>query len=418
MTETLKIPDLREPVLNDAQRTALGRAEGATIDLSEEAVLAAARDRSRLEDFGPEDFRERLALLLEAARWEGHTPLTQQAAFNWMAEKAANRALAVDLVKRHPEILAEPIEAPLIVAGLPRSGTTHLLNLIAADSRFQSLPYWEALRPIPIPAEDRPGADGIDPRWTRADRGWSAQQQMNPYANALHPMDADHISEDGELQMQDFSSYVWEFRLRAPEWRDYYLGHDQTPHYAYEKLMLQILQWQRGERRRWIVKSPQHLEQLVPIMNVFPDAVVIATHRDPVASLQSIATMVAYAGRTREKAPDADAVFEYWSARYSQLLDSYLRDRDAVPEGQLFDCLFHEFVGDDVAMVERIYDLADIPMTDRAREELDGYMEVHARGHAGRVAFDLAGDFDADADAVRDSYRDYTDAVPIRAEVH
>ena len=85
---------------------------------------------------------------------------------------------------------------------------------------------------------------------------------MNPYAAAHHPMDPDHISEDGELQMANFSSYVWEFSLRAADWRDYYLAHDQTPHYEYEKLMLQVLQWQRGSRRRWIVKAPQHFEQL------------------------------------------------------------------------------------------------------------------------------------------------------------
>src|SRR6202035_933797 len=119
------------------------------------------------------------------------------------------------------------IEAPLVVAGLPRSGTTHLLNLIAADSRFQSMPYWQAPRPVPLYSEDYPDTDGIDRRWKRAQAGWEQAQRMNPYAIAHHPMDPDHISEDGELQMQDFSSYVWEFSLRAPDWRDYYYAHDQ-----------------------------------------------------------------------------------------------------------------------------------------------------------------------------------------------
>ena len=85
----------------------------------------------------------------------------------------------------------------LIVAGLPRSGTTHLLNLIAADSRFQSMPYWQVLRPVPLLPEDAVGADGVDPRWSRTQAAWEQGQRMNPYAAAHHPMNPDHISEDG-----------------------------------------------------------------------------------------------------------------------------------------------------------------------------------------------------------------------------
>src|SRR6202011_4512891 len=99
----------------------------------------------RLDDFGPTDFLERLELLLEITAWEGHTKLTQVSTFGRMVDKAVNRLLTIHLLRRHPETHDEPIEAPLVVAGLPRSGTTHLLNLIAADSRFQSLPYWEVL---------------------------------------------------------------------------------------------------------------------------------------------------------------------------------------------------------------------------------------------------------------------------------
>jgi hypothetical protein len=242
-------------------------------------------------------------------------------------------------------------------------------------------------------------------------------QAMNPYAAAHHPMDPDHISEDGELQMQDFSSYVWEFSLWAPEWRDHYLAHDQTPHYEFEKTLLQILQWQRGERRRWIVKAPQHVEQLRPIMNVFPDAVVVFTHRDPVASLQSIATSYAYTARWREREPDADRAFAYWADRYGRLLDAYLRDVEAVPEAQRFDCLYRDFVGDGVGMVERIYATAGLDMTARSRGELDAYMADHRQGHAGRIAFDLRADFGVAPDELRERYRRYTDAVAVGVEV-
>jgi Sulfotransferase family len=415
--ETLRIPDLRDPVLNDAQREALAAAEQARFDLSTDGVLAAAVERTGLDDFGPGDFRERLDLLVGIVAWEGHTKLAQLSTFRRMVNKATDRLLTRELVKQHPEIRDEPIEAPLIVAGLPRSSTTHLLNLIAADSRFQSMPYWQVLRPVPLMPEDEIGPDGIDPRWKRCQAAWEQMQRMNPYAAAHHPMDPDHISEDGELQMADFSSYVWEFSLRAPDWRDYYLAHDQSPHYEYEKLMMQVLQWQRGETKRWIVKAPQHFEQLGPIMNVFPDALVIFTHRDPVASMQSILQSYTYAARVREKVLDLPYYIDYWSDRYAKLLDGYMRDVDVVPPGQQFHVLFHEFVGNDVPTVGRIYEQVGLEMTDQARGELEHFMASHPRGVHGRLTFNLRGDFDADPAAIRERYRAYTERVPISIEV-
>jgi sulfotransferase family protein len=415
-TETLRIDDLRHPVLNLAQREALAAAQSASFDLSVDGVLSAAARRTGLDDFGPSEFLERLALLIEVTRWPGHTALARLSTYNRMVNKASDRLLTVDLLRRHPEIAQEPIEAPLVVTGLPRSGTTHLLNLIAADSRFASMPYWQVLRPVPLLPQDAIGADGVDPRWQRAQRAWESMQQMNPFAAAHHPMNPDHISEDGELQMADFSSYVWEFSLQAPQWRDYYLEHDQTPHYEYQKLMMQVLQWQRGERTRWIVKAPQHFEQLPAIMNVFPDALVVFTHRDPVASLQSIVTMGAYSARWRLERLDIDAQFEYWADRYARLLDAYLRDVDTVPKAQRFDVLFSDFVGDDIATVARIYAQAGLDMDQRAARDLNEYMSGHFQGSQGRVAHDLRGDFGVEPAEVRQRYSAYLDRVAVTVE--
>jgi hypothetical protein len=415
--ERIRIPDLLNPVLNAAQQAALDEADRTVFDPTVDAVLAEASRRTRLDDFGPRDFEERLALLLGEAEWPGHTRYAQLSAYRRMVNKATDRLLAIDLLKRHPEIEEEPIDAPIFVAGLPRSGTTHLLNLIAADSRFQSLPYWQVLRPVPLDPEDAIGADGVDPRRRRAQEAWEQLQGLNPYQRAHHPMDPDHVSEDGELQMADFSSYVWEFSLRAPGWRDYYYAHDQTPHHAYEKRMLQILQWQRGDRKRWIVKAPQHLEQLRPIMSVFPDALVVVTHRDPVASLQSILTIRAYTARIRERELDVPYDLSYWAERYGHLLDAYLRDVVVVPAEQRFDCLFRELVSDDLHMVERIYEAAGVSLTDAARRDLAEYASSHRRGRDGRLVFDLRGDFGAEPRELRERYREYTKLVPVGIEV-
>jgi hypothetical protein len=417
MKEELRFTGLRAPSLLDSQRAALAEAEGMSLELSVDAVLAAAKERTGLDSFGPDDFIDRLQLLLDVVAWEGHTKLTQVSAFERIVGKAINRQLMFDLLQRHPEILEEEITAPILVCGLPRSGTTHLLNLMAADSRCQSLPYWEVLRPIPLLAEDALVPGEPDPRWQRAQLAWERLQRENPLAAAHHPMDPGHISEDGELQMQDFSSYVWEFSLHAPAWRDYYLAHDQTPHYAFEKTMLQILQWQRGSNRRWLLKAPQHIEQLPAIMRVFPDATVVITHRDPVASLQSIATQAAYMDRIRRVEPDPDETLAYWADRVCHLLSALVRDGEAVPAAQRFDCIYREFVGKDVETVGAIYSRAGIEMTDTARAELDAYMESHGQGHSGRIVYDLRSDFGAEPATLRQRYAEYLELFPVEAEV-
>jgi Sulfotransferase family len=278
---TIRIEDLAEPRLSQAQEAALTFGESTHVDLTVEAVLAAAVDRTGLDDFGPDDFRERLHVWLsEMERDDDRTGLGRLVMFGSCVRYASNRLRINDLLRRHPEITDVELTEPVIVVGLPRSGTTHLVNLLAADHRFRSMPLWESYEPVPGDAGMASG--GPDPRWQRCEDEWQAMQQMTPHLTSMHPMAPDHVHEEIELQLPDFSSYNQEWVARAPEWRDHYLSHDQAPHYAYMRTVLQILQWYRP-RERWVLKSPQHLEQLGPLLTTFPDATVVVTHRDPVS---------------------------------------------------------------------------------------------------------------------------------------
>jgi hypothetical protein len=235
---------------------------------------------------------------------------------------------------------------------------------------------------------------------------------MAPY----HPMDPDHIHEDLELQVPDFATYYWEWMFRLPAWRDYYLSHDQTPHYEYGKTVLKVMVWQDGISRRPVLKCPQHFEQLPVIQQVYPDALVVFTHRDPVASLQSIVTQLAYVIRTREKRVDPDWYFEYWVDRVERLLSAYVRDIEALPEDAQFHVPFDEFVQDDLAMVERIYDAAGLPLTDDARAEITAYRDSHERGKYGAIDHDLRRDFGADPEELRRRFAFYTERAPVAVE--
>lgn len=411
----LRIDDLAAPVLTPLQSAAMKAVAGIEVDLSERSVLDEARAQTGLSDFGADDFRERLQVWLQALAEDADLgPIGRIGGRRDIVRYAANRLRFEDLLRRHPEIREVEIRAPIIIAGLPRSGTTHLLNLIAADSRLRSLPYWESVEPIPTPGEE-PGEDGVDPRLARCRAGYAQQDAMMPLLKNMHDMTPEHVHEEIELQGLDFSSYELEWIATVPRWRDYYLAHDQTPHYSYMRLVLQALQWMRGPDR-WILKSPQHLEQLGPLIETFPDATVVLTHRDPVSVIQSAITMLTYGDRVRRRRVDPAAVAGYWIDRIEKLLRACVRDRDRLPADRSLDVVFHEFMADDVATVAKIYEIAGLEMTRAARSELDAYMKANPRGKHGQIVYDLKGDFGVDPDRLRERFRFYFERFPIRAE--
>ena len=411
----LQITDLAQPQLTPFQRDALAYGETLKIEFSEERVLSKAREATGLEDFGDDSFRGRLAILLD--EWgndEGLTGIGRLSLYNKLVQHASSRLLIEDTLNRHPEIHDIEIRQPIIVAGLPRSGTTHLLNLMAADHRFRSLPLWESYEPLPRPGE---GVleDGTDPRWQRCQDAWEMMQAGSPLIAAMHPMNPDHIHEELELMGPNFASYNYEWLSVSPNWRDHYYNEDQTPHYEYMKTVLKILQWRRGPDR-WVLKCPQHLEQLPVLRKVFPDATVAITHRDPVAVIQSAITMQGYGQRMNRKQVDLPGLLAYWSDRVEHLLRACVRDRECLDEANSIDVPFREFMADDIAMVERIYARAGLDLTESTRAELQGFMAAHPRGAEGRMTYDLEGDFGIGAEALRERFRFYFERFPFAGQ--
>ena len=413
--EDIRIADLASPQLTPVQKMALEAAGGMPVEFTEEAVLGAAREATGLSDFGADDFRERLAIWLQAVAEDAELGAVGRiGVFRDITRYATNRLRFEDLLKRHPEIRDVQIDRPIIIAGLPRSGTTHLVNLIAADRRLRSLPYWESVEPIPIPGEE-PDADGLDPRLARCRENYKQQDVMMPLLKNMHDMAPEHVHEEIELQCIDFSSYELEWIATVPRWRDHYLAEDQRTSYAYMKNVLRALQWMRGPKR-WILKSPQHMEQLGPLMETFPDATVAITHRDPVSVIASTVTMLVYGDRIRRTRVDPPEVAVYWIDRVERLLRACVNDRSRVPTERSIDVFFHEFMDDDVAMVRRIYELAELEMTAAAQADLDAYMQANPRGKHGRIVYDLKGDFGVDRDELRERFGFYFDRFPVEVE--
>lgn len=412
----IRITDLREPQLTDMQRFALDYGETLDVSLTVDAVLTAASARAGLHDFGPADFLGRLrGWLGEVDADANRTGIGRLSLFNGCVRYATNRLLIHDLLRRHPEIHDIPIVRPIVIVGMPRTGTTHLLNLLAADDRLRSLPLWESYEPVPRRGEG-PGRDGVDPRHARCATEWAQMQMVTPHVAAMHPMEPDHIHEEIELMTPNFASYNLEWIARVPGWRDEYLATDQTPHYEYLRTVLQILTWMRP-RERWVLKSPQHFEQLGPLLRVFPDATIVMTHRDPVSVVQSAATMMTYAARMSYRSTDPDWYIDYWTDRIGRLLDAAVRDLALIPSGQRIDVPFAEFMADDKAMVERVFDFAGHSLDRGARQSIDAHLTSHQRDRYGRVVYDLREDFGREPAAIRERFADYVRTFDVPVEV-
>jgi hypothetical protein len=384
-TSLVHLDDLAEPRFSPEiqQVRDLMAAVASDSPLDADALHAKAAAETGLDDFGPDDYRERLDVYLAALHEVGgmhgpgivnfHAQLLQ-----WLK----NRLLLTDLLRRHPEIHDIELSPPIVIAGLPRTGTTHLHNLLAAAPTFRTLPYWESVEPFPLPAEA-----GIepDPRRTRMDAAVEFMNAAMPHFRLMHEMTTDHAHEEIQLLANAFSSMLFETLADVPRWRDYYLAHDQTPAYEYLALQLKALQFLRGGRR-WLLKSPQHLEQLPVLDAVFPRVVVVCTHRDPVPVALSMITMITYAARMHRSPVPVTEIAASWVDRLELMLAALVRDRDVIGAYRSVDVRFDDFMADELGVAERLYELAGETLTAEARAAMAAYLAGHQRGRLGQVA--------------------------------
>jgi len=411
----IHIDDLAQPRLTPAIIAARQGPADYPDQMSVEEVLSRASDTTGgLSDFGEETgFRDRLAVALRS--WEEDAGLTRGGRIVLLqiaVRVMANRLRIEDLVKRNPEILDIKIDRPIIIAGLPRSGTTHLVNWLARDTRLRSLTLWESEEPVPS-VTVAPGE--TDPRVLKAAEFWGAFEAMLPHMAAMHGMEASSIHEDNELLYMDVSSYNWEWQARMPRWVEAYFEHDRTQSYLYEKKVLQVLTWFRGPNR-WILKSPQHMENLAAMKTAFPDATLVITHRDPIAVLRSLATMVAYCDRIRRDPVDPPGLARHWVDRIERLLRACVAQRDAWPAAQSQDVLFHDYMADQEAVMRQVYDMAGLELTPEVEAQLLSYLDENPRNKHGKVIYDFEKDFEIDEGELRKRFAFYYDRFHVKPE--
>lgn len=416
-TAGLRIEDLAHPVFSpDARRILDKLAEDAPEHAFEpERLMRAAIDTAsaahgrRLDDFGDPRFTEPLGVICrELNAQPALTPYGRTQLHREFVRMLVQRLRLEDLLRLHPEIHDVRVRRPIIIAGLPRSGTTHLNNLLASDPQLRYLPLWEAIEPFPAP-DDAPGAP-LD-LMTRRQRHRDAVTPHLPKMIDVRPANA---YEDAELMCLSFASGLLEMRAPMPGYAEWYAGTDLSFAYEHLRTTFKALTWLRGGQR-WLLKSPHHLDHLPELKAAFPDAVMVFTHRDPVPVAASLLTMHAYLLRRRLYPIDLPAMGRYWRRRIGSFQSRMLEQRDLFADDRSIDVVFHRYMADNLATAHDIYRVAGQPFTPQTRAALRSYLDGHVRHRHGRIEYRLS-DFGLDPAELRGGLAAYTNRFGIQEE--
>lgn len=322
------------------------------VELSEQALLAeASRATGGLSDFGDDSFREPLRVLLESLNGEARLNKAGRfGRFQRMTQLLMQRLLLEDLVKRHPDILEEQIRQPIFILGLQRTGSTKLQKILATDPKWHTPLLWEALSPAPLPGE--PVGDP-SMRIAIAQQFADMIYTVAPEAWPGHPMIPCEVEEETFAVEMSFRWTVPATFANVPTYIKWVEAHTVVPTYRYLKLILQVLQWQKGAERPWILKSPWHIGFLAAILEVFPDASIVQTHRDPLVAIASSCALM-YAGlRLSTDDPDKKEHGANVLTMMSREMNRHLAQRDAIRDPTL-DVQFERIRDDAVAVARQI----------------------------------------------------------------
>jgi Sulfotransferase family len=344
------------------------------------AEAAAKSGRARFED---ESFREPLARLLGSLDREAAlSPAGRATQHARIVESLVMRHGLEQHEARHPEIRREEIAAPLVIVGLARTGTTMLHRLLSADPGLYSARWWEVRFPAPFLGWDWRGPD---PRIAeaRAQVAWILEHQ--PVLAAIHPWDAEGPDEEVMLIEHSFLSHVPESGANLPSYRAWLDGQDLRPAYALLRRLLQFLQWQKRRRgetaERWVLKTPMHLGHLDVLFESFPGAHVIQTHRDPLETIPSVASMyLALWGLGTEK-PDPLEVGRQCLDRYARALARCLAVRETLPAERFVDVSYRDVARDPLGTVRRIYAAVGRELTHEAEAAMAAWVAKNPREH-------------------------------------
>jgi len=344
--------------------------------LQEEGLLKAACRRAALDDFGDASFREPLRRLIVSLETEARlNPMGRLATRHDLIRLLVNRLRMEEDRKRNPGIAEGETRRPIIITGLPRTGTTLLHSLLALDPANRVPLTWETVYPSPPPeaatyrTDRRIGVVNGQIRWFhRLVKGF----------NRIHPVDARLPEECLVIFSHSFLSYQFETTHRLPSYLDWLEGQDLRPAYEAHRRFLQHLQW-RCPGERWVLKAPAHMFDFGAMFSTYPDARIVMTHRDPLEVTASNASLTATLRSAFCDEVDPLEVGPECSRRWAEAMSRALRSRDrgCAPAERFLDLYYDELVADPIGAVRKVYVRFDLPFP----EELEGAIREFLGGN-------------------------------------
>lgn len=359
------------------------------MQLDFDALLAAARQDTGLEDFGDDDFREPLTRLLAA--------LHAEARLNDFGRLRAGMTINAGLVSRlkiqawvssHPELRSETIERPVFIIGLPRTGTTALHHMLNQDPANNTLRLWAGQNPVPPPSTEH---YYDDPRIEQQRQGVALTEQFIPGFLTTHLLDAEQPDECYMLLNRNFMSVEYSALFHIPSYANWlYANLCERGSYEYHRLQLQLLQSQRPGG--WVLKAPFHQLGLAEILRLYPDAIIVQTHRAPLSFVASGCSFSELLRRSGSDDVDRGEIGRDWMEMLTVYTQTFEADRarlEADHPGQFLDIHHDQFVADPWPCIEAIYRARGEPLADTAREAMAGWLAANPKGKHGKHEYHL-----------------------------
>jgi len=312
-------------------------------------LISAARERTGLEEFDSDSFREPLALLIEGIHAREEREQIEAALREEMVQALSNRLRVADHLRQHPELEDAPLDVPIIVMGMPRTGTTILSYLLDRDPRWRPLLNWEAVDSVPPPTTET----------LRTDPRCVAKKQMQENILPNIPFSVPHWEwADGPtecifVQAQDFKTLSWESRVASREYADYLLHCDMSSAYDYQKKVMRVLQSEAPGR--WALKMPSHSLHFRWALEAFPDARFIWTHRNPFRALASLGTTISTGHRVALGHIDTEFIRDVYPQQMAEHLNRPMHLRQELPDDKVLDVYCGEFLADPIAGMREVY---------------------------------------------------------------
>ena len=363
-------------------------------------LIATAKRRCGLDDFGAGDFFEALSRLLESCHSEAQLNLIGKIALKVDIVQTLCSRLRMERDRQlYPDIARQEIREPLFIVGLPRSGTTILQMLLAVDPEHRSPLMWEVMTPSPPTTTDEKR------RIQRAAQSSNFFNWVAPAFRDVHAVGAELPQECVRLMTPTFLSDQFDTMYYVPSYRGWFFQQDLRPAYEYHCRFLQHLQFRRSGRR-WILKAPTHMFAVPALLSMYPDALFVQTHRTPVDAMASVSSLVTILRSAFSDHVDAFAACREAIVYWSETMDKFLRQRDRLTSNRICDVGYDQICRDPIGAVRQIYEHFGWPLSPDAEERMRALVASQARRQSGNHRYDLS-QFGSSAEEILEVFAPY-----------